>query len=77
MDKRQVAMLSTTHANTMIDKPQRTCTATGGVEVIKKPKVIEQYSTYMGGVDKADQLVTYYRFSCRTSKWYKRIFLIF
>ena len=76
MDKRQVAMISTIHDDTMIDKRRRTRTVTGGVEVIKKPKVIDEYNRYMGGVDKADQLVTYYGFSHRTSKWYKWVFSI-
>ena len=39
------------------------------VEVIRKPKVISEYNMYMGGVDKGDQLITYYGFSHRTSKW--------
>lgn len=74
MDKRQVAMLSTIHDDATINKRRRTRRATDGVEVIKKPKVIEEYNSYMGGVDKADQLITYYGFSHRTSKWYKRTF---
>ena len=74
MDKRQVTMLSTIHDDEMIDKRRRTRLATDGVEVIKKPKIIEEYNKYMGGVDKADQLVTYYGFCHRTRKWYKRVF---
>ena len=74
MDKRQVAMLSTIHDDTTIDKHRRTRTATGGTEVIQKPKVIDEYNSYMGGVDKSDQLITYYGFSHRTNKWYKRVF---
>ena len=34
--------------------------------------MIEQYNTYMGGVDKADQLLSYYGFNHRAIKWWKR-----
>ena len=74
-DKRQVVMLSTIHDATIIEKRRRTRRVAGGIEVIRKPRVIEEYNTYMGGVDKGDQLVTYYGFSHRTTKWYKRVFL--
>ena len=60
---------------TIIDKRQWTRKATGGVETIKKPQVVDEYNSYIGGVDKADQLITYYGFSHRTCKWYKRVFL--
>ena len=75
MDKRQVVMLSTIHDATVVEKRRRTRAIAGGVEVIRKPKVIEEYNMNMGGVDKGDQLVTYYGFSHRTTKWYKRVFL--
>ena len=77
MDKWQVAMLSTIHDATMIDKRRQTHKATGGVEVIKKPKVIEEYNSYMGGVDKANQVITYYGFSHCRSKCYKCFFHLF
>lgn len=34
--------------------------------------VIERYNTYMAGVDKADQLLSYYGFGHRTVKWWRR-----
>lgn len=68
-------MLSTIHDDTMVEKRRRTRMVAGGTEVIRKPKVISEYNMYMGGVDKGDQLITYYGFSHRTSKWYKRAFL--
>ena len=36
--------------------------------------MIEQYNKFMGGVDKADQLVTYYGFYHVSKKWWKRVF---
>ena len=51
-DKRDVLMLSTFHDDTFIDKRRRTRHADDGVEVIQKPKVVEEYNLHMGGVDK-------------------------
>ena len=51
MDKRLVTMISTVH-NDMVSKRRRTKHATGGQEEIQKPKMIEQYNSYMGGVDR-------------------------
>ena len=71
MDKRQVVMLSTIHNDTMVEKRRQTRKVAGGVEAISKPKVIAEYniySVYMGGVDKGDQLITYYGFSLQTNK---------
>ena len=31
-----------------------------GIEEVQKPVMVEQYNTYMGGVDKSDQLLSYY-----------------
>ena len=42
---------------------------------MQKPTMIVDYNTFMGGVDKADQLVTYYGFSHHSKKWWKRPFV--
>ena len=36
--------------------------------------MIERYNMYMGGVDKADQLLSYYGFAQRTVKWWRHAF---
>lgn len=51
-DKREVMMISTFHDDTFIEKRRRTRLATGGVELIEKPTVVEEYNQHMGGVDK-------------------------
>ena len=56
----------------MISKRQRTRRADDGTEEILKPKMIDEYNTYMGGVDKSDQLLSYYGFNHRAIKWWKR-----
>ena len=73
-DKRQVTMLSTIHDTTMVTKRRRSRLAPGGVEEVQKPLMIDRYNMYMGGVDKADQLLAYYGFAHRTVKWWRRAF---
>ena len=74
MDKRPVAVLSTIHDASMTTISRRSRSAVRGVETIRKPHMIVQYNMYMGGVDIADQLVTYYRFCHHSKKWWKRAF---
>ena len=74
MDKRPVSALSTIHDASMTTVSRRSRAAEGGVERIRKPTMIVEYNTYMGGVDIADQLVTYYGFSHCSRKWWKRLF---
>ena len=72
MDKRPVSMLSTIHDNSMTTKVRRTRRAVGGQEEIRKPVVVEQYNQFMGGVDRSDQLLSYYGFCHKTVKWWRR-----
>lgn len=41
----------------MVDKEIRMKASEIGLEIIKKPKMIEDYNQHMGGVDKSDQQV--------------------
>ena len=72
MDKRPVSMLTTIHDNSMTTKVRRTRRVEGGQEEIRKPVVVEQYNSFMGGVDRSDQLLSYYGFAHRTVKWWRR-----
>ena len=72
-DKRAVVMLSTIHNDSRVTKRRRTRLVAGGIEEVQKPTMVEKYM-YMGGVDKGDQLMSYYGFSHRTVKWWRRAF---
>ena len=68
-DKRAVTVLSTTGSCNMLDI--HTCRG----QVKQKPAVIELYNQHMLGVDKMDQLATYYSFLRKSVKWWKSAFL--
>ena len=74
MDKRIVSLLTTIHDETMITKTRRIKGAPQGQQVIQKPQGIDEYNKYMGGVDKAGQLVQYYGYNNFAKKWWKRVF---
>jgi hypothetical protein len=69
-EKRLVAVLTTIHSDEVVVVERRTRLSDAGHEVIQKPKAIVEYNQYMGGVDRADQFLSYYRFSHCTVKWY-------
>ena len=73
-DKQPVVMLSTINDNSWVTKRRRTRLVAGGIEEIEKPTMVEKYNMYMGGVDKGDQLMSYYGFSHRTVKWWRHAF---
>ena len=56
-------MLSTFHNEEVMNKRRRTRRADGGQEDIVKPVVVDDYNTYMGGVDRSDQMVLYYGYT--------------
>lgn len=73
-DKKQVNMLSTVHTAMFQDVSIRDRRSATGSRQVKKPTSVAAYNTFMGGVDKADQLVSYYGFPHRHKRWYLSIF---
>ena len=73
-DKRIVSILSTLHSDTPVDIECRSRHAPGGREVVQKPEAVVEYNKFMGGVDRGDQLLSYYGFPHRTVKWWRRAF---
>lgn len=73
-DKRVVSVLSTLHGDRTVSVQRRSRHAVGGQEVVDKPEAVTEYNKYMGGVDRGDQLLSYYGFPHRTQKWWRRAF---
>ena len=72
-DKRDVAFLST---NVSPDEPSRPVPHIHNRQNvnIEKPRVSDVYTAHMGGVDRADQLRSFYCSGWQSKKWYKYIF---
>ena len=66
-DKRDVTLLSTFHDDSMIEKRRRTRAAEDGVEVIRKPTMVEDYNQPMGEVDKSRCYISVNPHNFRTS----------
>ena len=56
-------MISTRPDTSLVDISRRS--RRSGTEVVKKPKLVDDYNTHMGGVDTSDQLVQYYGYPHR------------
>ena len=72
-DKHDVAFLS---SNVSPEEASRTVkrTVKGQQVEIVKPRVSDKYTANMGGVDRADQLRSFYYAGRQTRKWYKYLF---
>ena len=69
-DKSSVFMLSTIHDAKMFERNNADFE---GRQVVKK--CIIDYYHLMGGVDLADQVMSYYSFLRRTVKWWRKLFV--
>lgn len=68
-DKRTVAYLSTEHENNMVEFIDKR----GQSKM--KPLPIIKYNAHMSGVDRADQMMSYYPCERKSVRWYKKIFI--
>ena len=59
-DKRPVCLLSSVDDDHVSVKRIRSKDGSDGYNEIRKPDAIDHYNTYMGGVDKSDQMNLYY-----------------
>ena len=53
-------MLTTIHNDDVVAVQRRSRFAPSGRKEVEKPLAISEYSKYMGGVDRGDQLLSYY-----------------
>ena len=70
-DKRDVVMLSSGHDSSSC---QVTVRSRYGRSSKSKPVVINDYNSHMAGVDRSDQLMSYYPFGRKSFKWWKKLF---
>ncbi len=66
-DKRDVLSITTGHPVDIITVQNR-----HGQDK-KKPQHVHQYNMYMSGIDRADQLMSYYLTPRKTIRWYKKV----
>ncbi len=75
IDKRSIYFLSTMHVAETAPSPTVKRRKLDGTEIeVVCPPVLPDYQAYMRGVDRGDQLQTYYNVGRRSTKWWKRIF---
>jgi len=66
-DKREVTYISSEFENDMVPTTNRK-----GRETLK-PLPIKQYNKFMSGIDRQDQMNSYYLFTRKTIRWYKKL----
>jgi hypothetical protein len=67
-DKRSVLMLTT------LNHPQLVEVTNRRGQKRMKPLEVSTYNQYMSGIDRADQMVSYYSSPRKTLRWYKKVF---
>lgn len=68
-DVRDVHILTTANNDTMVELPR-----TRGDHQKTKPSAVADYNKYKIGVDKSDQMLSYYSFQRKSVKWWKKLF---
>ena len=73
MDSKSVTLLSTGAGSHPVSEAKRFDRKIKETIYIQRPLAVTVYNTSMGGVDLLDGLISYYRNSIRSKKWYLRI----
>ena len=69
-DNKRVLKLSNYLGEDPVDTCERFDHKVGSKTNVERPASVKIYNTFMGGVDKADMLLSLYRTKCRSRKWY-------
>jgi len=69
-DRKSVLLMSTVEDTEDVESGRKN-RVTG--EPITKPRIVHEYNKYMGGVDRAGQMLSYTPFKMKTLKWWKRV----
>lgn len=73
-DKRDVFILSTSDKAEMIVTGENRNPRAGGNHQTSKPAAVVRYNKNKAGVDRADQMASYYPMYRKTVKWWKKVF---
>jgi len=68
-DIRDVFFLTTAHEDVLAAAP-----SSRGAHQKMKPSAVLDYNKYKTGVDRSDQMLSYYSFERKTIKWWKKLF---
>jgi hypothetical protein len=69
-DIRDVFFLTTAHEDVLVATP-----SSRGAHQKMKPSAVLDYNKYKTGVDRSNQMLSYYSFERKTIKWWKKTFL--
>jgi hypothetical protein len=66
---RDVFILTTAHEEVLVEAP-----SSRGAHLKIEPAAVLDYNKYKTGVDRSDQMLSYYSFQRKTIKWWKKLF---
>ena len=70
-EKKDITMLTTIHEAVMVEMGKRDILG----EKIEKPEAVYYYCGRMGGVDLSDQLLQYFSFLRKSTKWSRKLLI--
>lgn len=68
-DNKAVTFLSSQHGKQPLDSCRRWSAKEKKYIDVQRPHIVQAYNAYMGGVDMADRMISYYRLKARVKKW--------
>ena len=78
VDKRSLYFLTTMHIGERVGNPTvRRRQADGSQAEVSCPPCLPDYQKHMRGVDRGDQLESYYYVGRKSKKWWRRLFVFF
>lgn len=73
-DNKTVHLLSSFVGSQPLCEVKRYFVSKKAHQMVTCPQLVQVYNVYMGGVDRLDSMLGYYRIKIRSKKWYLRIF---